>query len=264
MVPYWVKQIQPAYPDLLWARPETVAMSGKLLIVGGNVHSFVAPAQAFSISKKAGAGTVRVILPSALQKTVTKIFPEADYAPSNPSGGLSMLALGELLDAASWSDCVLLSGDIGKNSETVAMLENFAREYTGLLTITKDAADAFCNGTPWVSNRHNTLLVISLGQLQNLARQLKFPIAITSDLDAYHLVERLHKFTEAHPNLIIITRSRDTSFVAAGGQVSTTKTSLGNLWRVNSAAYASVWWLQNTTKPFESLTTSLYIESQIK
>src|SRR2546421_5249379 len=114
---YWHKQTaeQALFPDLLWSRPETKKFAGKLLIVGGNAHSFVAPATAYTESTAAGAGTARVLLPDHLQKTVGKLFPAADFAASTPSGGFSQKALAELLELSNWSDGVLLAGDLGRN-----------------------------------------------------------------------------------------------------------------------------------------------------
>jgi len=56
----------------------------------------------------------------------------------------------------------------------------------------------------------------------------------------------------------IVTKHLDTIFVAAGGQVSTTKlTKDREIWRVSTAAHTAVWWLQNSSKTFEALTTAV-------
>jgi NAD(P)H-hydrate repair Nnr-like enzyme with NAD(P)H-hydrate dehydratase domain len=133
---YWHKQGEKAlFPNLLWARPEVKGAAGKLLVVGGHAQSFAAAAEAYTAAEKAGIGTVRVLLPDSLEKTVGKLFPSAEFAPSNPSGGFATRALAELLAAAQWADGVLLAGDLGRNSESLAMLENFAGKYTDHDTI---------------------------------------------------------------------------------------------------------------------------------
>ena len=255
---YWHKQGEKAlFPNLLWARPEVKSAAGKLLVVGGHAQSFAAAAEAYTAAEKAGIGTVRVLLPDSLEKTVGKLFPSAEFAPSNPSGGFATRALAELLAAAQWADGVLLAGDLGRNSESLAMLENFAGKYTGQLTITKDTADFFCTQPQSIATRTDTLLVISLGQLQKLGKSLHLPYAFTSNLGIMQLVELLHKFTTAYPNIHVITRHQNNYVVAVKGNIGTSPApSEKPIWRVATAASASSWWLQNPEKPFEALMSS--------
>lgn len=259
MIDYWHKQTDaPLFPDLLWARPEMKSTAGKLLIVGGHAQSFAAPAEAFAAAEKANIGTVRVLLPSSLERTVSKLFPAAEFAPSNPSGGFATSTLAELIAASQWADGVLLAGDLGRNSETTAMFENFASKYSGQLTITKDAADYFCTRPTSLLTRPATTLVISTGQLQHLATALRRAQAFTSDLGIVQAVDWLHTFTVEHPELNIVTRHLENYIVAANGQVSTTPVPTDKpIWRVSTAAAAATWWLQTPNKPFESLTSSL-------
>lgn len=255
--PYWHKQTdKPLYPGLLWSRPETKHSAGKLLIIGGHAQSFAAPASAYTAAENAGIGVAHVLLPASLERTVGKLFPAAEFAPSNPSGGFASSALTELLVASKWADGVLLAGDNARNSETTAMLEQFAQKYHGLLTITKDAADYFCAQPAAIQSRPDTLLVISMGQLQKLGTSLKLPYAFTSDLGTVQLVELLHELTSSYLTLSIITQHQKQLVVSMQGSVSTTPANSDSVWRVTSAAHAATWWLQNPTKPFEALTTS--------
>ena len=106
---YWHKQTaeHPLFPELLWSRPENKQHAGKLLIVGGNIHGFRAPAEAYTESLKAGAGATRVVLPDALRKTVSKVFPEIEFASSTPSGSFAQRSLADLLDITNWADGLL-------------------------------------------------------------------------------------------------------------------------------------------------------------
>src|SRR5574337_963690 len=101
----WLKQNtdSPLFPDLIWSRPENKRHAGKLLIIGGNAHGFAAPAAAFAAAGRAGRGSMRVILPQVLQKTLRKSFSEAEYAPSTPSGSFARAALAMLLEHAEWA-----------------------------------------------------------------------------------------------------------------------------------------------------------------
>lgn len=256
---WWHKQSpdKPLFPDIIWNRPENKNFAGKLLIIGGNLHGFNAPAEAYSEALKAGIGVARVLLPDALSKTVSKVFPEAEFAPSTPIGSFSQQALGEVMAASEWADGVLLAGDFGRNSETAILLERFAEEYTSQLTLTKDAADYFAKSPQTLLQRKDTTLVISLSQLQQIAMNARLPAPVTFSMGLLQLVDMLHEFTTQFA-VSIVTQHVDNLFVAANGEVSTTKlTEPQKVWRVRTAAHASTWWLQNPQKPFEALTTSI-------
>lgn len=255
----WQRQTsdKPLFPDLIWNRPENRLHAGKLLVVGGNLHDFKAPADAYGSAAQAGAGTVRVLLPDTLSKTVGAFFPEAEFAASTPSGSFAVEALAELLSAASWADGVLLAGDFGRNSETAILLEKFIEKYSGQLTLTKDAVDYFVKSPQALATRAETTLVLSFSQLQPLASSLGFRPAFTFNMGLLKFVENIRNFTKQYP-IQIVTLFEENFCVIAGQQVSTTK--LNNppkIWRVHTAAQASTWWLQNPQKPFEALSTAV-------
>jgi NAD(P)H-hydrate repair Nnr-like enzyme with NAD(P)H-hydrate dehydratase domain len=255
----WLRQTndQPLFKDLLWSRPENKKHAGKLLIIGGNQFGFAAPAEAYSAALKAGIGSARVILPSKLEKTVARIFPSADYAASTSTGSFSQGALAEFLEQAQWSDGTLIAGDLAHNSETAILLEKFVSKYDGLVTITKDAADYFTLLPQPLVDRESTTLVISIAQLQKLAKQIKFQKAFTFDMDLVRLTETLAEFTKQYPIHIVIKHFKNI-FVAVKGQVSVTRLDEDiETWRVATAASTAVWWLQNKSNPFGSMTTAL-------
>lgn len=255
---YWHRQGEkPLFPDLLWSRPENRQLAGKLLILGGNLHGFAAPAEAYQAARKAGVGVARVLLPDALQKTVGRAFEAGEFVPATPSGSFAQKALAEALSLSTWADGVLLAGDLGRNSETAIFLEKFAEKYTGQLTITKDAVDYFASAPGKLLARAETTFVLSLAQLQKLAMSVGFTLAFTFGMDLLHLIEALHIFTQTYPANIVVKHHQNIA-TAVGGRVSTTKlTPDQEIWRVPTAASTAVWWLQNSSKPFEALTTAL-------
>jgi NAD(P)H-hydrate repair Nnr-like enzyme with NAD(P)H-hydrate dehydratase domain len=256
---YWSKQVdKPLFPELEWSRPENRLQAGKLLVIGGNSQGFAAPAEAYGLAEKAGAGTVRVLLPESLRKSIGKLFPEADFAPSTPSGSFGTSALAEWCDAGQWADAVLFPGDITRNSETTMLLENFLEKYDGQATLTRDAADLICQQPITVLHRPKTLLVLAMGQLRQLGAEAHFARAFTTEMGMLTLVEGLHEFTKRN-SLYIITKHQGHYVTAVNGQVSTTKIRKdAPIWRPHTASSACVWWLQNPSKPFEALTTSIF------
>ncbi|HVX24310.1 MAG TPA: hypothetical protein VG992_03140 [Candidatus Saccharimonadales bacterium] len=255
----WQKQAAdtPLFPDLLWSRPEQKSQAGKLLIIGGNAHGFVAPAEAFTAAEAAGIGSVRMLLPDSLRTFVGKVFEAGELLPSTPSGSFAKTALAEIIAHAAWADGVLLAGDLGRNSETAIVLEQCLEKYHGQLTITQDALDYFVANPTKLLDRPDTLLVASFGQIQKIASAAHFIPALTFDMDLVRLVEALQAFSAKHAAALIV-KHLDQMIMASNGQVSTTK--LANdleVWRVRTAAAAATWWLQNPGRAFEALTTSL-------
>lgn len=257
--PYWHKQTpdKPLFPQLAWSRPEHRMSAGKLLVIGGNLHGFAAAAEAFAEGERAGVGTARALLPDALQKIVGIIINAAEFAPSTPSGSFSQKALGEALSLGHWADGTLFAGDLGRNAETAILIEKFLAKHTGPVTLTKDAVEYVSSLPQTILEREQTLLVLSFSQLQRLAVAAKVPQAVRFGMDLLQLVDWLHEFTTTYAPFIIV-KHLDTVFIAVDGQVSTTRALHHKpLWRLKTATHASVWWLQNPSKPFEALTASL-------
>jgi NAD(P)H-hydrate repair Nnr-like enzyme with NAD(P)H-hydrate dehydratase domain len=256
---YWHKQTpeHPLFPNMLWSQPENKNQAGKLGIIGGNVQGFAAAAEAYAAALDAGVGSVRVLLPDSLQKTVGKFFAVGEYAPSTPSGSFSQQSLVDFYEMAEWADAIIIAGDLARNSETAIVLEKFLGTYNGQLSLTKDAVDYFTSAPKSLLSRTSTLLVLSFAQLQKLAVSTRSPKAFTFEMDLLRLIDTIHEFATQH-NLNIIVKHLDTIVIASDGQVSTTKMPSDiKKWRVSTAAQASVWWLQNPTKSFQALSTAI-------
>lgn len=256
---YWLKQDKetPLFPGILWSRPEHKQTAGKLLIIGGNLHGFIDVGISYQRAVQAGAGTVKVLLPDALQKIVGATLENCEYAPSTPSGSFAKTALTEFLSYAQWADCVLLAGEFGRNSETAILLEEFVQKYSGPLCITRDALEYFYASAKAIVDRPATMIIGATGQLQKLAMSVRFTSAITTSLDLIRMSEVLRDFSTAH-QAIFVTHQLGTTFVSEKGRVSSTKTgSDDDIWRIPTAAAASVFWMQNPSQGFEAVTTSL-------
>lgn len=255
---FWVLQQpdNPLFSDLIWSQPQNPTQAGKLLIIGGNVHGFSAPAQAYETSLKAGAGSIRVLLPDSLRKIVGASL-DADYCPSTPSGSFAKSSLAEMLDHASWSDLSLIAGDLGRNSETAMLLESFCADFKGSLTITKDALDYFTQNPTPIVNRPDTLIVGTIAQLQKISLKFYPDNLITFNMSLLKLVEVLHEIS-IKSTASFITNHEGNLIIAHKGKVSSTKLKEDtDSWRVAVASFSSVWWLQNPDQTFEALTSSI-------
>jgi hypothetical protein len=255
----WLKQKtgEPLFKDLLWSRPENRKHAGKLLVIGGNKHALAAPGVAFGAAEKAGVGSSRVLLPYSTKKLVGKIFPEAEFAPSTPSGSFSREGLGQLLESAQWADGVLLAGDLGRNSETAILLESFADKYKGQITIAQDGVDYFLQANSLILQRDNTCLVINLSKLQKLAKNNRTSTPILNSMNLHELVSVLMDWTNSTP-ISFITMHAGQVLAAHAGKVSTTPITEEITWQVELPAYTATWWLQQPSKPLEALTAAIY------
>ena len=186
-----------------------------------------------------------------------RVINNGEYAPSTPSGGFARTALASLLDMSSWADATLLAGDFGRNSETAILLEQYLNKNVEQVTLTRDSIDYFVHMPDKVLARPKTILVLSFAQLQKLAINIHYDKAFTFDMDFLRLVDTLHHFSKRYKAALIV-KHLDTIFVAHEGQISTTKLSEElHIWRVKTAAIASVWALQNPAKIFAAITSSL-------
>lgn len=257
--PYWQRQQsdKPLFPDIEWSKPEQRSLAGKLGVVGGNKLGFASVGDAYGIATEAGAGQVRVLLPDALKKSMPPTMTDIVFGASNPSGSLARDAKLELAALGSWADEVLLIGDAGRNSETAIVYEEFVRDYTGLLTVTRDSIDLLMNAPELLVERDKTLLVTSFAQLQKLFSRVYYPKILTFSMQLQQLVETLHKFTITYP-VTIMTFHQDHLIIASSGQVTTTAwQNPMAIWKGTVATHAAVYWLWNPNKPLESATASL-------
>lgn len=253
----WQKQDkEPLYPDLLWSRPENKRTAGKLLIIGGNTHAFSAPGIAYESAVQSGIGSVKVLLPEGLRKTIGAVLENCEYAPMNKSGSFSKSALAEWLEWASWADGVLLAGDVGRNSETTIVTEQFLKTYTGQITVTQDVIDQFRNQPELLFERPNTTIVASFSQLQKIwptiskdKQVIQYGNSLTKNVE---IIQATMQYLPVN----LVTKHLEIVIVSVVDRVSTTPYNK-EIWRVETAGKIAVWWLQNPNKSFEALTTSL-------
>jgi hypothetical protein len=258
---YWQKQNdKPLFAEIEWNKPEQKSFAGKLAIVGGNKLSFAATARNFATAENYGVGEVKAIVPDALKKMLPT-SADIILAPSNPSGGLGSAASGALQSAGNWSDCTVLIGDLGKNSETAVVIEDFVTHSGGKLVITRDSIDLVATNPSALLERANTILIASFAQLQKLFKNSYYTKILTFSMTLTNFVDALHKFTITYP-VAIATVHNDTFVVAFGGTVTTTPLSKTTytpltIWGGEVAVKAALYYIWNPTKPLQALTTSI-------
>jgi len=299
---HWQKQgTEPLFPNLVWSRPETKATAGKLLIIGGTGQSFAGAAEAYQQAEKAGIGSVHVLLPHSLERTVGKLFPEAEFVPATPSGSFAVSALAELLAASTWADGVLVTADTGNNSETARLFETFltTHQHTSSSSVSSRAKsrDLLRNqedfsasplGSGYGRNdRKGRLFQMTLcGDIIDSFTAHPSVILDRSETTLVLTFDQLQRLaiaahhTEAFTSdmglLMLVERLgtfnkshaahlvviyQDTIVVTADGHISTTER--GDHPTPNTLApHAATWWLQTPTDPYAALTTAMYKHEQ--
>lgn len=255
----WLKQTvdKPLYSDLLWAKPENKSFAGKLAVIGGHSFGFSIPVSAYLNAQTAGAGVVHVLLPASTEKLVGKSNEDVFFAPATSSGGFSKLAISDFIELSSWSDGVYLAGEIGNNSETVVLIENFIDKYDGPLVIANDAVKLATSISAKILARPNTVIVTGIGMLQKLAEKHKLKSVIKHSMNLATLVESLSELT-AQTQASFVIEHDEYLFVSYMGYVSTTKfINKTEDWQTNVGAYSAVWLIQNKTKIFEALSCAV-------
>lgn len=259
LYPYWHKQqsTAPLFPDVEWSKPEQRSQAGRLGIIGGNKLGFAGVAEGYGTAQSAGVGEVRVLLPDILKKTIPPAITDTVFGATNPSGSLARAASTEMNALGAWATGILLIGDAGRNSETAILYEDFLHDYTGPLTITRDAVDLIKNSSQVMVERPDTLLVVSFAQLQKIFQSVYYPKILTFSMQLSSLVEALHKFTITYPVSIAVLH-KDYLLVASGGEVTSTEwQNPMAIWRGGVAAKAASYWLWNPNKLLEAVTASL-------
>ncbi|GHU07114.1 hypothetical protein FACS189431_1170 [Alphaproteobacteria bacterium] len=261
---YWRRQEsgKPLFPDIEWSKPEQKKQRGRLLIVGGSAHGFMAVGNAYAAANAAGAGEVRVALPDVLKKSLPSDI-DGVFLPTNPSGGLARDGLDQLLAAAEWSSGIVLVGDSDQNSETAVLLEDLlgwipdqVQDDNRWITITRDAVDLVRGMGEDLVNRNRTHLVVTFAQVQKLFQSVYYPKVLTFSQQFSTVVEALHKFTITYPTTLTVLHN-DQWIVAHNGEVITqTDADMHSLINGSTAARAATYLLWTPNKPLESIVSS--------
>ncbi|HWZ65765.1 MAG TPA: hypothetical protein VNX65_03120 [Patescibacteria group bacterium] len=256
--PYWHQQTteKPLFPEIAWQRPEQKALAGKLLIIGGNKLGFAAVAQGYNDALKAGAGECRAILPEALKKVIDSQVLDCVFTPTNLSGGMSKESLPILKASTAWADALLLIGDNGRNSETAIVLEQLLADTDKLAIITRDSIDLLKASTPRLLQRPQTVLIVTLAQLQKIFQAVYYPKTILFSMQVSNLVETLHKFTITYPVAIVVFHQNQLIAAFAGTVTTSPWQEPMLIWRGTVAARAAVYAMQQPKKVLESVTVS--------
>ncbi|MBI5357810.1 hypothetical protein HZB74_03105 [Candidatus Saccharibacteria bacterium] len=253
MSDFWQKQEKdkPLFGNLLWSRPENKKSAGKLLIIGGQAGEFAHVAGAYEAASKAGAGSIRVLLPESLRK-IAQALPEVEFAPANQSGSFARTALSEWFDLTEWADHVLLAGDFGKNSETTTIIDGFLLKGSKHITLNLNTLASTGIGLEQLM-KMPVNLVMDRAKLQKIGIALGLTTPIKSTTPMNQLADILHQISMGNQANLVIQDDQNI-WVAVGGNLTSTQSE--RIDNTHLSATCAVWLMQNPTKPLEALTTT--------
>lgn len=254
----WQKQqlSEPIFSNLVWSRPESKAMAGKITIIGGNKYDISVPAQSYTYVNQQGIGSCHVLMPLAAKKLLPGVHADISFAPTNPSGSFSQKALPDMQNYAASADCTLVAGGLGRNSETAVVLENLVKQH-GHFVISKDSVDYFVHQPLLLLDRENTVVVASFAQIQKIMQNVGTIKPITFDMGAVAIADSLQAFTVAHQALIVVEHNGIVFCALQGEVISTNLPTPPKAWRVQTAAAIAVWWAQNPSQTLEAAATAI-------
>lgn len=259
MATNWYKQTagQPAFPNLLWSKPQNRQIAGRLLIVGGQANSFSAPSQAYQAAKSAGIGQICLILPESLKKIVGNHLEGVYFGPSNPSGSLAEKALAEIVDQSATNDILLLAGDLGKNSQTSVLIEKMINSIIIPMVLTKESVAIYL-GLNNINHPDKISLVLGLGQLQKLLNNRQWPKSIILSTPLPAVIEILSQFSHKHREILCVLINNNL-LLSVNGRVSQTELQkFSENWMTNLGAYLATWLAQFPMQPFEAINCAVY------
>ena len=250
---------QPLYEDILWNKPETKSLAGKLLIIGGNSHSIVAPSKIYSQALSYGAGEARVVLPNATLHYFKQAVVPHDiiFAESTPSGSFSSSALQTLRTYSQWADFLVIAGDMTKNSETTTLTAELLAKSTLTATITGDSIDALQPFAEAIFSRKGTICIMTFGQLQKYAQAMGYHTALTSTLTHNRLIAWLEEFSQSINAVAVLLHAKSVYTAAKGSVIATQPFAITDHSTQHIAAASSVWAMQHPARTTEAIATAI-------
>lgn len=240
---------KPLYEDILWSRP--VRRTGRVLLVGGHRDGFAELQKLYQGFEDAQVAECHLALPDKLSKLVGSLEGISLLA-SNPSGSVARDALAELVHLANESDLVSLGPDLSNNSETTLVMQRLITETRASILIPPQSTEQLLPEAGEWQEKESLLLCVNHKQLYKLATKLAIdatiPLSPTVDSIAGIALAVSKEFL---PSLVV--SFENNIIVAVDGKASITKANTKNV------GLLATFWLQNSTKHYEALTTAAYL-----
>ncbi|MCF7800919.1 MAG: NAD(P)H-hydrate dehydratase [Candidatus Marinimicrobia bacterium] len=144
---------------------------GKVAIIAGSRGFSGAAILAAEAALRSGAGLVRLAVPEGMGSIAETLSKETivTYAPETESGGFSLTAEPALTELADWADVVALGPGVGREDETLRLIQNLMVQIEKPLVIDADGLFALAQNPEILKQRRaETVVTPHAGEFQRL------------------------------------------------------------------------------------------------
>lgn len=163
------EHMDPFYPSR--SRGAHKYQVGKVAIIAGSRGFSGAAILAAEAALRSGAGLVRLAVPEGIGRIAETLSKETivTYAPETESGGFSMAAEPALTELADWADVVALGPGVGRDDETLQLMQELMTRIEKPLIIDADGLFAITQNPQLLNQRKaETVLTPHTGEFQRL------------------------------------------------------------------------------------------------
>lgn len=228
--------------------------------MGGHTGEFSQPVAYNQLALATGIGECNVIMPDKLA-SITGGAPGVYLGASTASGSLARAALGRILELAEEVDVLAVGLSLSGNSDTTMLVERLMGDYTGRLAVFEAGFAALKGRFELITQRPQTLLVLTMPEVFKLCGELGIPIDIRPGGGLINKLEIVSNMA-SHIRCDLAVWGTE-SIVSSRGKLSVTPLNY-RLSLQPTAMYAtmSTFWTQNPQDPFAGLTTGAYVLGQ--
>lgn len=209
-----------AFEHIAWSRPENNAQASKVCLLGGSSGHFARLSTDFTYLSQDVGIKLTLITPNSLQPILKNLSVQTIYLPSHPNGGY-FIKDGQYnaLDSLNAADANLLSGDMGRSSETQQFLEYLLSNIQKPTVISQESLDSLASTSlPVIAKNVNTTFTIDGSAFQKIVKACRFDKAYTSGLPFRQKIDLITNFTQIYScNFIIL--DDNFTFIAQAGDV---------------------------------------------
>lgn len=219
---------------------------------------------AYQAALATGVGQCKIAMPEGLRPLLKEV-PDCIFIPQTPSGTISSASYDELLRLANEADGVFITEDIGRNNETLSLIERLINNTATPLTVAGEVVLSLRYEPTILTQRAETLILLRSTQLQDMLRPLDLPIALTQRLNWQTYIERLEELSASFTQSHWLIDTEQWLHAASNGRVSSTRIDRTHQppdFLTTAGAIATVCWLQHPDKPFEAITTAAFVSSK--
>ncbi len=208
------------FESIAWSRPENKRQASKVVILGGSKDHFADTSGYYQELKDITGIKLSLILPDYLSKLVGTKDPNIIFVEGHKTGGYFIReSSNQIIQIINGADTCLMSGEIGRSSETQQFIEHVVDSCKSQTVITESALNCFAEN--YLENlllKEGVAICIDTPALTRLGKNIKFEKAFISNLGFAQKIDYLEMITKKYSATLVIS-DNDTIWCAKSGEV---------------------------------------------